>query len=865
MKKLYILLKSLHYSFWLGLLTLWLVTIAIPAIAVNPDKPPVITQTAKENASNLLNQGKIAYEAGKFAEAAQYWQQATLEFKKAQNISDRALSSNYLALAYQELGKWPEAETNLNRSLKLLQNYTPQKQETNNLTAITAQVMNTQGSLQLAMGQAELALESWQKAEEYYRQDQDNLGVLGSQINQAQALQHLGLYRRSQKMLKQLENDLTTESDPALRALGLRSLGNALQVTGNLTEAEAILQKSLTITKSLNSSEATSQVLFSLGNVARASNHLNSAIAFYREAAATTSYPLTKIESNLNQISLLANQEKWQDLDRLLSQVQGEIANLSASRRAIYAQVNLAKNLIDLTGKNARFIGYENYVFDLLNKTVAEAEQLKDFRGQSYALGTLGHWYEQKQQYTPAQEATEKALTLAIEINASDITYQWQWQLGRLLQQQGDRLKAIAAETQAISTLQDIRGDLIATNTDVQFSFRESVEPIYRNLVGLLLEDNPNQKNLAQAREVIESLQLAELENYFREACIDAKPKQIDQVDRQAAVIYPIILSDRLAVIVSFADGSLNYYEQKITEDEVEKTLEQLLQSLNPIYSNQKRLETSQKVYQWLIEPSEAELASHNIETLVFVLDGSLRNLPMAALYDGQQYLIEKYRVALTPGLQLLEPKSFETQKLQAVVAGLSQSNQGFAALPGVEIEVNEISQYIPSQLLLNQEFTNTSLREQIRETPSPLIHLATHGQFSSNPEETFIVTWDNQIKVKEFEDLLRVREETVDAKPIELLVMSACQTATGDKRAALGIAGVAIRSGARSTLATLWSVKDDSTVVLIDEFYRQLAQPNSSVTKAEALRQAQISLMHSEEFNHPFYWAPFILVGNWL
>jgi CHAT domain-containing protein len=772
MKKLYILLKSFHYSFWLGFLTLWLVTFAIPAIAVNLDKPPVITQAAKENAFNLLSQGKIAYEAGKFAEAAAYWQQATQEYKKAQNIPYLALSSNYLALAYQELGQWPEAQTNLDRSLKLLQNYTPQKQETHNLNAITAQIMNTQGGLQLAVGQAESALESWQKAAEFYRQDRDRLGVLGTQINQAQALQHLGLYRRSHKMLKQLQNELKTESDPTLRALGLRSLGNALQVTGNLTEAEAVLQESLTITKSLNSPEATSQVLFSLGNVARAANNEQSAIAFYQKAVAIASNPLTKIESNLNQISLLESQEKWSDLEGVFASVKSEIANSSANRRVIYARVNLAKNLIDLGAKSDRFASHKNYTFDLLNKTVVEAAQLKDFRGQSYALGTLGHWYEQTQQYAPAQEATEKALALAMEINASDITYQWQWQLGRLLQQQGDRKKAIVAETEAISTLQAIRGDLIATNTDVQFSFRESVEPIYRNLVGLLLEDNPDRKNLAQAREVIESLQLAELENYFREACIEAKPKQIDRVDRKAAVIYPIILSDRLAVIVSFADGSLNYYQQTITEDEVEKTLEQLLQSLNPIYSNQKRLEISQKVYQWLIEPSETELTNHEVETLVFVLDGSLRNLPMSALYDGQKYLIEKYRVALTPGLQLLEPKSFEAQKLQAVVAGLSQSNQGFAALPGVETEVNEISQYIPSQLLLNQEFTNTSLREQIRETPSPLVHLATHGQFSSNPEETFIVTWDNQIKVKEFEDLLRVREETVNAKPIELLVM---------------------------------------------------------------------------------------------
>jgi CHAT domain-containing protein len=865
MKKLSQFIKSLHYSLWLGLLTFFFVTLAIPAIATNTQEQPVISQAQSKDASGLLVKGKTAYEAGRFTEAARYWQQATQQYQKLQNVPYEALSSNYLALAYQELGQWQEAQTKSDRSWELLQNYTPSKKETHNISAITAQVLNTQGSLQLAMGQAQLALDSWQQAQQYYRQEKDNIGLFGSQINQAQALQQLGLYRRSRKMLEQLQNDLITEGDPALKALGLRSLGNALQITGNLEESQKILAESLEITRSLNNPEATSATLFSLGNVAKASNHPEDAIAFYQQAAATTSHPLTKIESNLNQIALLGSQEDWQTIEDLVSDLQKDLTDLAPSRRAIYARVNLAKNLIDLEDQNSSFLQYEDYISNLLKQTVAEATELNDFRGQSYVLGTEGHWYEEQQQYALAQQATEKALTLAIDINAPDIAYQWQWQLGRLEKQQGNRQDAIASLTQAVSTLQDIRGDLVATNTDVQYSFRESVEPIYRNLVGLLLENNPDGANLIQAREVIESLQLAELENYFREACINAEPKQIDRIDSHAAVIYPIILPDRLAVIVSIPNSPLSYYEQQIAEEDIEATLDKLLQSLNPIYSNKKRLEISQQVYKWTIEPIEAKLAQHDIETLVFVLDGSLRNLPMAALYDGEQYLIEKYRIALTPGLQLLEPKAFDNQNLQAVVAGLSESNQGFSALPGVKTEVTEISQNIPSQLLLNQEFTNASLQEQIKETPSPLVHLATHGQFSSNPEETFIVTWNDQIKVKEFEDLLRVREETINAKPIELLVMSACQTATGDKRAALGIAGVAVRSGARSTLATLWSVKDDSTVLLMDEFYNHLAQPDSSMSKAEALRQAQISLIHSTDFEHPFYWAPFILVGNWL
>ena len=856
------ILKYVHYSIWLALLTFILVTGIVPAVAHNSS---LTTEVASTDASRLLAKGKVAYEVGRLTEAQQYWQQALRYYQQVGNIPSQALTLNYLSLVHQELGEWQQAQKLSNQSIKIIQEIASGKNSNNNIQRITAQAFNTQGSLQLKLGKTEMALDSWQQAEHYYRQGEDQIGLLGSQINQAQALQSLGFYRRAQKVLEKLRTELDSQNDPGLKALGLRSLGNALQVTGNLTESQKVLQESLTLIQSLNLAEETSATLFSLGNVARASGNPEKAIAFYQQAADMTSDPLTKVEGNLNQMSLLSTQKQWQKIKQLIPQIQSSLSDLPSSRKAIYAQVNFAKNLINLASQEATFANYEFYSQELLGKTLAQSRQLQDLRGQSYALGTLGYWYEQKQQYPRAKKVTEQALNLATDIEASDIAYQWQWQLGRLLKQQGDIPGAIASETQAVKALQEIRADLVATNPDVQFSFRESVEPIYRDLVQLLLSYNPNQENLLQAREVIESLQLAELENYFREACINAQPKQIDQIDESAAVIYPIILPERLAVIVSFPDSPLVYYQQSLPEFEVEKTLDQFLQSLNPIYSNKKRLQLSEQIYDWLIKPSEAELAKHNIETLVFVLDGSLRNLPMTALYDGNQYLVEKYGIALTPGLQLLEPESLNNQELKAVVAGLSKSSQGFAALPGVETEVNEIAQYISSQLLLNEEFTNTGLREQLLKTPSSLVHLATHGQFSSNPEETFIVTWNDQIKVKEFEDLLRAREEIGNAQPIELLVMSACQTASGDKRAALGIAGVAVRSGARSTIATLWSVKDESTVVLMDEFYQQLATASSSTTKAEALRQAQISLIHSSDFNHPFFWSPFVLVGNWL
>jgi CHAT domain-containing protein len=164
--------------------------------------------------------------------------------------------------------------------------------------------------------------------------------------------------------------------------------------------------------------------------------------------------------------------------------------------------------------------------------------------------------------------------------------------------------------------------------------------------------------------------------------------------------------------------------------------------------------------------------------------------------------------------------------------------------------------------MLFNQEFTTTTLEQEISDVPFPVVHLATHGQFSSEVEDTFILTWEGQVNVNDLDQLLQVRERE-DSQPIELLVLSACQTATGDQRAALGLAGVAVRSGARSTLATLWSVRDESTAQLMAEFYQSLTQAENS--KAESLRQAQLSILKNPEYEHPYYWAPFVLVGNWL
>ncbi|NEO50351.1 MAG: CHAT domain-containing protein, partial [Moorea sp. SIO4A3] len=384
--------------------------------------------------------------------------------------------------------------------------------------------------------------------------------------------------------------------------------------------------------------------------------------------------------------------------------------------------------------------------------------------------------------------------------------------------------------------------------------------------VGLLLEPNASQENLKQARDVIESLQLAELDNFFRDACLDAKPVNIDEIDPNAAIFYTIILPDRLEVIVTLPGQPLRQITTNLPKTEIEEQLALArINIINPLPVVDDNLQTNlQTMQDWLIGPIEAELVNSNIHTLVFIPDGALRNLPMSVLYDGERYAIEKYNIAVAPSLQLIDSQANVRQNVSVLIAGVTEvrpHRPDFLALPGVKVEVENIKAQVPSLILLNESFTESNFNTEVNTYSYEVVHLATHGKFSSVAEETFLVTWDEVINLNELNSLISADQK--QKNPIELLVLSACQTAKGDSRAALGLAGVAVRSGARSTIASLWSVDDLATTELMTRFYEKLA--TGQVTKAEALRQAQQELLQSEQFNHPYYWSAFILLGNWL
>ncbi|WP_414545353.1 CHAT domain-containing protein [Nostoc sp. CCY0012] len=828
------------------------------AFTITPVKasPPVTTTPvlAASQPGNGLEQGRNFYQSGRFAEAVTVWQTAAQQYQNQGDRINQALSLSYLSLVQQELNQWPAAQQSIEQSLKLLQTAKPSAD-----AIIWAQVLNTQANLQLHTGKVETALESWQQAQKYYEQAGDKMGSLGTQINQAQALQSLGFYRRSKQQLEKLTQELGAMPDSEIKISGLRSLGSTLQMIGDFSKSQQVLEQSLAVARQLETTPHLSSILLSLGKTAVNLQDPEAALDNFEQAEQVATNPGDQLQSRLAQFKLFLDYDKLELAAPLAPQLLQQLKELPPSYNSLYAAINFVATLNQLQDPD-KILPLQDQA-QLLATTVKSAQQIQDAPAQAYALHQWAKLYRRTQQLSQAQELAHKSLKIARQLHADDIIAQSAWQVGQLYKQQGDRAAAITAYTEAVTALKALRGDLVAVNPDVQFSFRESVEPVYRELVGLLLDNQPSQSALVQARELIESLQIAELDNFFREACLD-RTQQIDQVDATATIVYPIILPDRLAVIVSQAGQPLRYYVTPKAQADIEQTLDQLLVALNPVSDAKDRQRFSQEIYDWLIRPAEVDQAFKDTKTLVFVLDGRLRNIPIAALYDGQQYLIEKYAVALSPGLQLMAARSLQQNQMVAIVGGISESRAGFSALPAVESEVKQISQAVSSSTLLNQKFTSQALADRVKSSKADIVHLATHGQFSSRLEDTFLLTWDGQVNVKELSELLQNRGGN-SSKAIELLVLSACDTAAGDDRAVLGLAGLAVKSGARSTIATLWPVKDQAAAMLMTRFYEQLRQPK--ITKAEALRQAQINLIRQTDFREPFFWSAFVLVGNWL
>ena len=870
---------------------------------------PVKSVAQDPSQIKLIQQGINSYNAEQFNQAAQAWNQA---LSTEENLLSKSLILSNLSLAYQSLGQWQKAEKTISQSLETLEKLDATTQA---YTEILAKALNSQGHFQWLKGDYSNAIATWDLAATNYWQAGDTANTIKCQLNQIKALQASGLSSKAAKKADTIYQNLADSSNPELKSAGLQYLGNVLRSVGNLQKSAQVLQESLAILETPatllelgNTEKALSDSYLTTNQLQLASQYSQTAISHYQQAFNSGK----NLQAGLNYLNLAIALGKWSDISTLIPQIEQSVSSLPATRSNIYLRLNFAHNLSCLQEiqerNNLSCVGTlpQEQLTQILSSDKPNIEipssqeitqaieiaikQASDAKTKSYATGELGSLYESQQQWQLAKQFTQQALLTLEGIQAPEIRYLWSWQLGRILKQQGNLLGAIASYSSAIDDFKLVRSDLLVINSEVQFSFRDRTEPLYRELVDLLFKSESLKKNstsstsatsqayLEQAIQTIDTLQLTEVENFLNcdlasvssSRRLDRNTQNTEQIDSQAGFIYPIILKDRIEVIFKAPGQSLKHHTTYIQKEKVEQILRELKTAIIRGYAS-KVIALSQNVYSWLIEPWEEYLEDSNqISTLVFILDGELRNIPMGVLYDSkhQEYVVQKqYALALLPSFQAFNLQN-NTAELRVLGAGISQElqvdNKSFSELE-VTAELTNIKNNISSTILLNAEFTQSNIRQNLEQGDFSVVHLATHGNFSSNPEETYILIYDSNpikgslLKARDLDRLLRYSSEQ---KPLELLVLSACETAQGDTRAALGLAGLAIRAGASSTLATLWQVNDRSTVKFMERFYQELSIPGTS--KAIALHRAQEALLNQPNYQAPYYWAPYVLVGDW-
>lgn len=725
----------------------------------------------------------------------------------------------------------------------------------------------------LQQGDFAQATSSWREAARLYEAEQKFSQQSSALIHLAQAYQALGQYRDAVQNLESALALAEKSNDRAQVAIALGTLGNVYLATGPAETARKYLDEGLRLARELKNQDISAIILNNLGNLLTRQKKYTEALAAYKDslslASARNNHALVTT-ALINAATASTNINQHKEAKALLDKALDQMRALEPSHDKAAGLVNIGLAYFDL---RSNLPDVKDSLLLLAHQTLGEAgttaESIGDRRIASYAWGHLGRLYEEEHRYQEALQLTRRGTFAAQHVNAPESLYRWEWQTGRLLRKIGNIDDAIGAYRRAVRTLQSIRSELSVSYGAPQTSFRETMGPVYFELVDLLLQRGASLPDrdqvgpyLIEARETIELFKAAELRDYFRDDCVDtalSKITTLDVVAQSAVVIYPILLADRTELLLSLPSG-LKRVLVPVGAAALTQEVRQLRRNLEK-RTTREYLPHAQKLYNWLIRPLEADLASSAIDTLVFVPDGALRTIPMSALHDGEQFLIAKYAIGITPSLSLSDPRPIKREGMRVLAVGVTEAVQGFPALPNVAAELQELQTLLGSENLVDREFLAANFETKLKEQQFSIVHVASHGEFGNDVENTFLLTFDDKLSLDRVNQMIGVFRFRDD--PLELLTLSACDTAAGDDRAALGLAGIAIKAGARSALATLWNINDQATVGLVLDFYRELKNP--AISRAVALQRAQLKLIDNPRYEHPGYWSAFLMINNWL
>ncbi len=740
-------------------------------------------------------------------------------------------------------------------------------------------------------GQFTEAITQWEKILPTLPQNQQ----IEVYLQLASAYQSLGFINQAQEYLKQAWFLTRQFKDKVRESLVLGSLSDSFLLKHEVKSAEDYAQQSVKLARQSQSPLASATALNYLGNVLSIQKYYPDALQSYQASLKQLQLEddailRAKVLGNMVQIEFRDTPPNLSHFEEALSHTR----SLPVSHDQIFGLIKLGHLILTYNTPQAK---------EILREALAIAKQLPDKMGIIYATGYLGEVAEKETQYVEAETLTKQTISFTQQYDVSsgfckipsvssvpELMYQWQWQLGRLKKIQNELEGALVAYQLAADNLQCIQPMMIRGNYRYPpQSFYENAGKIYFELADLQLqlahsitEESARQSKLKAARETLERLKVTELQNYFREDCVtvaEDKYKKIDEVikdkdNAHTAILYPMIFPNRVELLLSLPDKPLKQFRVD-TEDAKENQLSFIIEDFlgqlkkKPNNGSHWLRRKAIRLFEVFIRPIEKDLeSSEKIDTLVIVPDKLLRTIPFAAFYDetGKQFLIQRYALAITPGLALIDPKPrHRLSDTRMLIAGLSKAVQGAPALgdEGIAmiqaIKNKKVCPEVSFVSLENQEFKKERVKQEL-ERNYTIVDLNTHGYFGKNPQESFVLVFDDKLSLDDLDKLFR--PNLLRKIPVELLTLSACQTATGNEQAALGLAGVTVKVGVRSAVGSLWKVDNQATAQLMKTFFSKLCD-NSTLSKAKALQAAQKELL--KEKPHPYYWAAFLLIGNWL
>lgn len=692
-----------------------------------------------------------------------------------------------------------------------------------------------------------------------------------------------------------LEATVARAPDDQARVRAMTQLGVSLTQAGRLSEAESILNAA----RARAAAGIKPSVSLALGNLAAKQRNPTRATQCYQEVL--TEVPATGfgrdagIAARLNLAHMRPPRERlpileklWPDVALIDNRDHRARAYLSVGQQAIEgildARLSDEADPVKPVTRLERtlrlaYLGFTN-AGELAEHSGSAALAVQSTAGLAQLYETQGHLQE-------AMALNRKAAQSAQALppgRSEELLVGLDWQAGRLSQMSGDDSAARLHFLHAAAHLEAIRPDLPIADATGRSTFQTLIQPITVGLADLLLRDfdalaaSEQRTRLASIVDVVELTRQAELQDFLGDRCSVDSVKEVTDTPLAAAiaVVYPMIFRDRLEIIVRMKEGALRR-SVPVKAVTLNAAITAFRSELIDPGSGDFKVDAL-RLYHWLIEPFDAQLAQAGVRQLVIVPDGPLRLIPFAALHDGHGFLAERYAISTVTGLTMTTPTAAQPSATLALLAGLSEPGpvasklasmgfvSGFAgsqsalALPGVRAELRELAPLTRSVTLLDKDFTVDRFRSELQTRRYRRVHIASHGFFGTNAQESFLLAYDNVIRLDDLQGLISGTGAGGEPGDIDLLTLSACDTATGDDRAPLGFAGAAIKAHAHSVVGSLWPVGDVAAQKFMEALYGALRQHG----KAEAITLAQRTLMQTPQFEHPYYWAPFVLIGDW-